>query len=224
MPFENPFNEGTNYYKDYEILKDLQWHCAICELNSAQAKAWQIWRDEWGFQFEKGNPETNNWSKNLMCNKCGRTTTHRKLLTLERLEATSARASISAKVAARVKNLYGHRDAVLLRETPANLLEVDHKFPQIRWNTDEESNDGLTDAQLMAKFVILTRNDNLRKSRACERCAATGVRGHFPGIRYWYEGNQNWETDPHSEKGCVGCFWYDPHEWRRRLNELIENS
>jgi ribosomal protein S14 len=224
MPFENPFNEGTRSYNDYETLKDLEWHCAVCELENSQAKSWQTWRDAHGLQFDKGNPDSNNWDKRQRCENCGRTTVHRKLRTLERLETTSARANISAKVAARVKKLYGHREAVLLRELPANLLEVDHKFPQIRWNTDEKSNDDLTDAELMEKFVLLTRSDNLKKSRTCERCVRTNVRGSFPGIHFWYHGDENWRTEPHNEKGCNGCFWYDPYKWRDELNKVISDS
>ncbi len=27
-------------------------------------------------------------------------------------------------------------------------------------------------------------------------------------------------TEPHDEKGCVGCFWYDPYKWREELNKI----
>ncbi len=41
----NPFkNEKTTSYQDWEVLKDLKWHCTKCELKSAQAKTWQVWR------------------------------------------------------------------------------------------------------------------------------------------------------------------------------------
>lgn len=220
----NPFKPTSTSYHDYEVLKDLQWHCTRCELTSAQAKTWQTWRDAFGFQFEKGNAGSNNWDARIRCETCGKTTVHRKLRTLERLTTTSARANISPKVAARVKALYDNREAVLLRQQPPNLLEVDHKFPQIRWNKDEESNDNKSDAELMAKFVLLTRNDNLKKSRVCENCVRTNKRGYFPGIRYWYQGDENWRTDPHDERGCIGCFWYEPYKWREELNKLIGDS
>ncbi len=224
MPFVNPFKLLSTSYHDYEILKDLQWHCTRCELTSAQAKTWQTWRDAYGFQFEKGNANSNNWDARIRCVTCNKTTVHRKLRTLERLETVSIRAGISQKLAAKVKVLYGNKEAILLREMLPKDLEVDHKFPQTRWNTNEESSENASDAELMAKFVLLTRSDNLRKSRTCERCVRTNVRGQFPGIRYWYHGDENWRTEPHNEKGCVGCFWYDPYKWREELNRLIVNS
>ena len=39
----NPFKENTTSHNDWEVLKDLQWHCTKCELKSGQAKTWQIW-------------------------------------------------------------------------------------------------------------------------------------------------------------------------------------
>ncbi|MEZ5429086.1 MAG: hypothetical protein R2747_22760 [Pyrinomonadaceae bacterium] len=224
MTQENPFNEGTNSYEDYEILKDLKWHCSKCELKSGQAKTWQIWRDEHGFQFEKGNPESRNWDKRIRCDRCSKTTVHRKLRTLERLGSTSVRAGVSSSVAKRVKRLYEYREAFSLRKTAPKDLEIDHRFPQIRWNEDESRNEGLSDEELKEKFILLTRKDNLLKSRNCERCVKTGRRGNFPGINYWYEGGEHWVGDPHDENGCVGCFWHDPFTWRDRLNNLTSAS
>jgi len=221
---KNPFKEKTTSHNDYEILKDLEWHCTKCELKSGQAKTWQTWRDAHGFQFDKGNPDSRNWDKRMRCETCEKTTVHRKLLTLERKEQTSVRSGISAKLAKRIKKLLDNKEAFLFRKLTPNLLEVDHKFPQIRWNKDEDDNEGLTDEQFSEKFILLTRSNNLLKSRNCERCVETGTRGNFPGIYYWYEGDKQWRTESHDEKGCVGCFWYDPDKWRGELNKTIGNS
>jgi len=220
----NPFPPASSNYIDYETLSDLQWHCTICELKAAQAKTWQTWRDAHGIQFDKARPDSQNYSKTMRCETCDRNTVHRKLLSLEFLETTSARANISAKLAARVKKLLGNEEAFWVRTMEPKLLEVDHKFPQIRWNTDEESSEAASDEGLIAKFMLLTRSNNLLKSRNCERCFHTNQRGKFPGIEYWYEGDGLWRTDPHDERGCVGCFWYDPYKWREELNNLVLDS
>ena len=26
------------------------------------------------------------------------------------------------------------------------------------------------------------------------------------------------------ERGCIGCFWYDPYKWRNKLNKLLDNK
>ncbi len=220
----NPFKENSTSYHDYEILKDLVWHCSKCELKSGQAKTWQTWRDAFGFQFAKGNPNSQNWDKRMRCENCQMTTSHRKLETLERQEITSARSGISAKVAERIKKLHNFEEAVFLRTLSARELEVDHKFPQIRWNKDEETNENTSDEYLISKFILLNRSNNLLKSRNCERCVQTNRRGNFPGIYFWYEGNEIWQGEPHNEKGCVGCFWYDPYKWREELNKIAKNS
>lgn len=224
MSDTNPFKPGSNNFQDYETLSDLSWHCSVCELRAGQAKTWQTWRDEHGIQFEKGNPNSRNWDKRIFCKSCGKKTSHRKLKTLERIEVTSRRSGVSSKLAKRIKQIYGNVEAVSLRKVGAQLLEIDHRFPQIRWSEDEDLNEQLTDEELKRKFILLTRNDNLLKSRNCERCVNTGKRGSFPGIEFWYEGDENWVGDPHHEQGCVGCFWYDPDEWRNQLNRVITSS
>lgn len=225
MADNNPFSVGTTSYHDYEVLRDLMWHCTKCELRSGQAKTWQTWRDAYGIQFEESSPGSRRWESRIRCENCEKTTVHRKLLTLERSETTSARSGISAKTASRIKTLLKNEEAFLLRTLSPRELEVDHKFPQIRWDKAEERNeDNATDQYLISKFILLNRNNNLLKSRYCERCYKEGVRGNFPGIYFWYEGDERWKGDPHDEKGCFGCFWYDPYKWRKALNDLIRTS
>ena len=61
----NPFKENTTSYNDWEVLKDLKWHCTKCELKAGQAKTWQTWRDEKGIQFEEPTPR--RWEKRIFC-------------------------------------------------------------------------------------------------------------------------------------------------------------
>ncbi len=221
---QNPFRENTISYHDWEILKDLKWHCSKCELQAGQAKTWQTWRDEKGIQFEE--PTSRRWEKRIYCSTCQKKTSHRKLKTLIKLENISKRFQITSKLAKRVKDLYLNEEAVFLRKLSFRELEIDHKFPQIRWESNEDSNEDLTDEQLKEKFILLNRNNNLLKSRYCENCVQTGKRGSFPGIKFWYCGNELWDSKylKSDEFGCKGCFWYDPYKWRNELNKIIGKS
>lgn len=64
-----------------------------------------------------------------------------------------------------------------MRREQANILEIDHRIPQVRWNTNEDDNSDLTDEQIKEKFMLLTSSNNLLKSRVCEECAKTNRRG-----------------------------------------------
>ena len=220
----NPFTPGTTSYIDFETMSDLEWHCTKCELESAQAKTWQVWRHN-GIQL--ATDEKGNYYKSLLCPDCGKKTIHRRLLSLTILEDTTTRASIPQKLAQRIKKVYSCQEAVLLRNLPSRQLEIDHRFPQIRWGQDEEPHSiDMPDIHIKAKFILLNRSHNLLKSRYCERCVQTGRRGEFPGIEYWYEGSDRWSSsiNPNDESGCEGCFWYDPYKWREELNNLIKQA
>jgi hypothetical protein len=217
----NPFKEGTTSHHDWEVLKDLKWHCTKCELQSGQAKTWQIWRQEKGIQLDKD--ENDNWYKNINCSTCGFKTVHRKLLSLEIKEETKSRSGISQYLARKIKQLYNNEEALFLREFSPRELEVDHKFPQIRWEKNEQENKtSMSEDEIKSKFILLTRSNNLLKSRQCEKCVKEKIRGNFLGIYFWHEGDENWNgktaTD---EKGCIGCFWYDPYKWREELNKIV---
>ncbi len=219
----NPFKKGTTSYIDFETLSDLKWHCTKCELKSGQAKTWQVWRQQ-GIQLDID--EQGNFYKKQYCTKCNSVTIHRKLKSLEILEETKTRFGISPNLAKKIKEIYKNEEAVFLRKLPPKELEVDHKFPQVRWSSNEKENSlEMSEEQIRAKFILLTRSNNLLKSRQCERCVKTGQRGNFPGILFWYQGDQNWRgLSLNDEQGCVGCFWYDPYEWRKKLNELVSSK
>jgi hypothetical protein len=167
-----------------------------------------------GFHFEK---------LTLNCGICGYNTVHRKLKSLEILDETKSRAGISQYLARKIKNIFKNEEALFVRELSPKLLEVDHKFPQIRWCGDEvENKSTMPESEIREKFILFNRSNNLLKSRHCEKCVETGKRGYFPGIYFWYQGDENWQgKDAHDKKGCEGCFWYDPYQWREALNKLV---
>jgi len=217
--FLNPFKPGTNQYQDFETMSNLEWCCSKCQLVSGQAKTWQVWRNEKGIQVDQD--EKGNFYKIMECEKCGKRTYHRKLKSTEiKEESLKTRTAVPAKLAKRIKGYYGNVDEYSVRKEPSKNLEIDHRIPQVRWECNEDENDyEMPDNQLSEKFMLLTRANNLLKSRVCESCFKTGIRGKgYKEIEFWYFGNENYNNNI----GCEGCFWHNPGKWRSELNKLIK--
>ena len=217
----NPFKKGSTQYQDFELMSDLKWHCTKCELKSGQAKTWQEWRQEKGIQIAQD--EQGHRYKTMFCDNCGFNTIHRKLLSTEILDTgLKARTTMPKVLSDRIKKVYNCIDEYSLRTEPTNKLEIDHRIPQVRWASDEDKNSTtMTEEQIKNKFMLLTRENNLLKSRICEHCVKTGKRGKgYKVIEFWYEGCENY--DP--KIGCKGCFWYNPSEWRFGLNKVLKKD
>ena len=105
----NPFKKNTTSHHDWEVLKDLNWHCTKCELKSGQAKTWQVWRQEKGIQLDKD--KTGLWYKTQPCQTCGYNTVHRKLKSLEILDETKSRFGISQYLARKIKVIFDNEEA-----------------------------------------------------------------------------------------------------------------
>ena len=209
-----PFKGGTKIYQTFIVLSDLDWHCGKHELPGTQpAKAIQI-IGQHGFKTEK---------KTLFCKRCGEKTVHRRLVSLERGRIFT-RSKLPEKLKKRIKEYYKNADAITLRDDLQT--EVDHRFPQVRWEDKERENPvDMSNQDVQKRFMLLTRANNLWKSRFCERCFKTGIRGCFPGIDFFYKGKEKWDIDdPYDEVGCEGCFWYNPKKWREALNLIIEKN
>ena len=214
---KHPFSEGTKLAKVFTILSDGEWHCGKHELPGTQpAKAIQIIRQH-GFEIEK---------KTIYCDVCNDKIVHRKLVSTEPAEPSFVRQKFPAQLRKRILKHYDNVEAITLRKMVANQLEVDHRFPQVRWSKDELYDPEMTEKELHAKFQLLTRQHNLWKSRYCESCVKTGERGTFIGINFFAEGGPQWNPEYSSddERGCYGCFWYDPGKWRKTLNALLDKQ
>ena len=117
-------------------------------------------------------------------------------------------------------------------------LLPDHKFPEIRWNSETkgENPDSMDENEIKDKFQLLDNQRNQQKREVCRKCFQTNKRGIIFGIDYFYEGNENWETNfanqnkdvvkigKEAELGCIGCGWYDIKKWRESLNAFIESQ
>ncbi len=215
----NPFRKNTISYRDFEKMKDLQWHCTKCELESAQAKTWQVWRQEKGLQLKKDSK--GRYFKQKKCITCGITTVHRGLSSLKISDNIIPRSNMPTKLRKRILEHYDNTDSFTLRKEAPSKLEVDHRFPQVRWTEAEEINKiNMSEEEIENKFMLLTRENNLLKSRHCEKCAETGKRPGGYGINFWYKGDSIWDD----KLKCEGCFWFNPQAWRDKVQHILLNK
>lgn len=129
---------------------------------------------------------------------------------------------------ARVIRLLKERNAFEARVTAKKALIPDHKFSEVRWDkeTKAENPMSMSDAEIIQKFQLLDNQRNQQKREICRQCYQTKVRGTIYGIKYFYKGDERWdstipETGKAAEKGCEGCAWYDIEKWRTMLNQEL---
>ena len=158
------------------------------------------------------------------CATCGGKQFFDLLIRLPRHAADNEkRFSIPIRLQNRIKAVLPLKDACFdTPQTEAELV-IDHKFPSSRWVYGETINDTtMSEEAIKQKFQLLTNQTNLQKERYCKRCVSTGKRGDFFGIKWYYQGKEQWEgTSKADENGCVGCCWYDLELWKEKFNEYL---
>lgn len=168
---------------------------------------------------------------NLRCAKCAQNRTHYWLTPCIYTNNVSYE-TISKKLKKRICNLFDNRDSLLgIKNDNIDSLVPDHKFPEDRWdeNTAEINNDNMTDEEIKKKFQLLTLQTNHQKERFCKKCISSNKRAYPCGIKYYYKGTEDWDTNiptkgKDAEAGCVGCGWYDLLKWKEELNKNIRNN
>lgn len=108
-----------------------------------------------------------------------------------------------------IKNHYKQKRCVILGTSNP---EVDHKNG---WKND--INVMNTETQQLSDFQPLSKAANDAKRQFCKECRSTGNRYDAKRLGYpisFYKGNENHDG---TKNGCVGCFWYDPIEFRKHL-------
>jgi len=202
-----------------EIYQDLKEHCDNCvgrQIGSNQPAARSMDLRNRGYDFQKYG---NKYERRVFCESCNKSTPHRILLNKEPVRQARSRFSWSAKFVKRVKTVLKNYDPIERRNLNPAQLEIDHKTPFIRFKhieTEVINEATITDDEIASKYMLLTRSNNLLKSRACERCDSTGVRQPSQaGVEYFYKGTKKYKGT------CEGCFWYDPAQWTDSLNDLL---
>lgn len=92
--------------------------------------------------------------------------------------------------------------------------EVDHKNGMKNEDRVMKNED-----QKLSDFQPLSKAANDAKRQFCKECKRTGIRYDAKQLGYpmsYYFGGAEHSGE---ENGCVGCFWYDPLEFRRHLEK-----
>lgn len=217
----------------FNKLKDSNWHCRDCASKGIDSKQYAGGGGIQGLQRgTKSRPGLVIETSTEICIDCNR------LMRCDRwtgeFKVSNPAAGLSRKLQSKILKYYNYIDSIEQRKRAVHELVIDHRFPMERWGGAEEGNlTNMTNDDIQEKFQLLKKdfsgNHNLLKSRACERCIATGKRGYPIGIKFYYKGDENWDNEypisgPDAEKGCVGCGWYDINMWRKALNKFISNN
>ena len=229
--FESKFNKETKTCLVFCVLRDQQWHCRECEY--MHTKITQTAGGSGIQGLQRGSSQRDGMeieSANLLCTKCDKTTRHDKWN--GQFKTSVAPKSMPKEFQKRVLRILDSKDIVENTERTASHITIDHKLPMIRWdeqiNQEQTDYKNMTDEDIRDNFQLLKKSNgsvshNLLKSRSCEKCWKTGMRGTPFGIRFSYEGNARWSpVEKRDPKGCIGCGWYDFDLWRKRLNERIQ--
>lgn len=207
----------------FEVLKSSEWTCQSCQFPPNPNPARRI-------QDIKEMGYTLATHTSRYCKKCQKNRTQFILLKLPR-GGTSGYETWSSQLRKRILVVLKYWDAYERCVRMTSLLP-DHKFPEIRWdpNTKEKNPDDMSEAEIKAKFQLLSNQRNQQKREVCRTCFQTNRRGTPHGIKFFYQGDQNWpngvpKIGKAAEKGCVGCGWYDLDKWHEKLSlSLIHGS
>lgn len=97
--------------------------------------------------------------------------------------------------------------------------EVDHKN-----GMKNESRVMKNINQTLSDFQPLSKAANDAKRQFCKECIRTGKRYDAKLLGYpmsYYQGGPNHNGE---ENACIGCFWYDPIEFRKHLIEKKDSK
>lgn len=120
-----------------------------------------------------------------------------------------------------IKDYYSKMPCVMLGiigNSENTKIEVDHKK-----GTKDCKIVSNIETQTLEDFQPLTKAANDAKRQICKRCIETNIRFDATVIKgyplSYYEGNEYLD-----ESGCVGCYQYDPVEYRIKVLEMARKN
>lgn len=119
--------------------------------------------------------------------------------------------TFSQHISAEIKRTIGSRRCVILGTSKP---EVDHKN-----GMKNEARVMQNKNQQLSDFQPLSKAANDAKRQFCKECMRTGIRYDAKKLGYpmsYYYGGAKHNG---GKNACVGCFWYDPIEFRKHLKE-----
>jgi len=126
---------------------------------------------------------------------------------------TSHHSKLSQSIRSDIKAVIGKQRCIILGTNRScdHKTEVDHKDGR-KENLEVMS----TSTQKITDFQPLSKPANDAKRQFCKECKETNIRYDAKKLGYtvsYTYGNAIYSN----EIGCVGCFWYDPIEFRQQL-------
>ena len=127
--------------------------------------------------------------------------------------------SFNQTIRSDIKEFYKGQNCVMLgiRGNSENTkIEIDHKDGR---KNDDRVSDIAT--QKIEDFQPLCKAANDAKRQICKKCKETNKRWNAKNLQGnpypYYEGDEDYDED----LGCVGCYQYDPVEYRKTLCKRI---
>lgn len=117
----------------------------------------------------------------------------------------------SQHISAEIKRIISNQRCVVLGTSKP---EVDHKN-----GMKNEARVMRNEDQKLSDFQPLSKAANDAKRQFCKECMRTGIRYDAMQLGYpmsYYAGDAHHNGE---ETACIGCFWYDPIEFRKHLME-----
>ena len=144
-----------------------------------------------------------------------------------RLNGFNTQKTFSQNIRSDIKEFYRNQNCVMLgvQGTSENTkIEIDHKDGRKDdWRVSDVKTQKLEDFQPLCKAA------NDAKRQICKRCKETDKRWNAKNLKGnpypFYEGDENYTE----ELGCVGCYQFDPVEYRKQsakriAKEAVENT
>ncbi|RVZ00555.1 restriction endonuclease [Helicobacter pylori] len=136
-----------------------------------------------------------------------------------RLNGYKTRGVFNQSIRQNIKNYYKQQCCAMCGvcgNSENTQIEVDHKDGR---KDDLRVSD--LNTQTFDDFQALCKACNDKKRQICKKCKESGYRfdaTKIPGNRYpFYEGVAEYD-------GCVGCYQYDPIQYRKTCNDRIYNE
>lgn len=138
-----------------------------------------------------------------------------------RLNGFNTSQSFNQAIRQDIKDFYKDKPCVMLGiagKSENTRIEIDHKE-----GTKDSQRISNIAMQKMEDFQPLTKAANDAKRQICKRCQETDTRFDATCIKGfplpYYKGNSSLK-----ESGCVGCYQYDPVEYRIELLQLAKKG
>lgn len=128
-----------------------------------------------------------------------------------RLNGLNDKKSLTQYIRADIKKAIKARRCVVLGTSNP---EVDHKN-----GMKNEGRVMRNENQVLEDFQPLSKAANDAKRQFCKECRRTGIRYDAKLLGYpisYYSGVAEHHNE---ENACIGCYWYDPIEFKKHLTE-----